>query len=718
MTAQTQSETQSHAQAQSQSHAQAQADTTALLAPWTGPYGGLPPLDQVTPAALEAAMREALVMTRAELQLIADNRAPATFANTAEALEDCGRALRRVMCLYSVHAASLSVGGGESDMPAVVQRIAPLLPALDDEIAHNEALFSRLNAVWDKRHQAALTAEQQRLVEVLRQRMQRRGAGLPPAAKARLAQINARLATLSSTYNQNLIHEAGVQAVFIDDAAGLDGLPEALRQAAAAAAAEKGRPGIWAIPNARGAVWPFLTLATRRDLREQVWRMWTQRGDNAGPHDNKPIAAEILQLRGELAKLLGHPSFAHFALAERMARTPQAALALLEGTWQRVKAAAQAQIADYQAIANQEKGPGGQGFDLAPWDRQFYAEKLRRERFGLDGDAVKAHLPLDAVMQAMFWAAGRVHGLTFQEIHDAPLIHPSVRVFEVSRGSEVMGVIYFDLFNRPGKMHGSYQTQYREAEHFRGRVLPLSGVYSTFPAPPDKQPALLPWEYANVFFHEFGHALHMLHCTAAYASLGSQHVAWDFVELPALFNERWLRDPVLLARFARHHQSGAPMPPELMSRIEQGLKYDRIFSLNPDYLLPAIVDMRLHLLADGSGRPIDPVQLENDTTAELGLPAAWDLVMRVTHNVHVFVGGAYAAGLYSYLWADVMAADAVARFENSPDGIYDAATAKSWIESVLSVGHRVPAHAAFVQFTGHEPDPRPLHCRFGLAPAH
>jgi peptidyl-dipeptidase Dcp len=690
------------------------SEAAALLEPWRGPYGGLPPLHGVTPAALEEAMHAALAIKRAEVRAISACTAPPTFENTVEALEDCGRTLARVLCLYRVYSNSLSLG----EMPAVAQRIAPLLPALDDEIAHDDRLFARVQSVWQQRWQTGLAPEPQRLTQVWLTRMQRRGAGLSVDDKARLAQINARLSALSSRYNQNLMQEAAEQAVLIDDEAGLDGLPDVLRQAAAAAAVERGRPGAWAIPNVRGAVWPFLTLATRRDLREQVWRMWTNRGDNAGPYDNKPVAAEILLLRGELARLMGAPSFAHFALADRMARTPETALALLERTWKRVKVAALAQIADYQAMADKDAPSGAAGVRLAPWDRQFYAEKLRRERFGLDGDAVKAHLPLDAVLKAMFWAAGRVHGLDFKPLDDAPLIHPSVRVYEVSRKQEVIGVIYFDLFNRPGKAHGSYQMQYREAEHFRGRVLPISAVYSTFPAPPDMdkgQPVLLPWEYANVFFHEFGHALHMLHCTSAYASLGSQHVAWDFVELPALFNERWLRDRELLERFARHHVTGAPMPPELIDRIEQGLTYDRIFSLNPDFLLPALVDLRLHLLADGSGTPIDPVQVENDTLAELGMPEGWDLIMRVTHNFHVFIG-AYAAGLYAYLWSDVMAADAVQTFEQSPGGLYDMATAKAWIEHVLSVGHRVPADEAFRRFTGHDPDPAPLHRRFGLQP--
>ena len=685
-----------------------QSDVATLLAPWNGPYGGLPSFTGISSAAIEDAMLAAIELKRVEVQTIASVSEPPTFQNTAEAFENCGRALQRVKCVFHVYANSLSLG----DMPAVAQRLVAHIAALDDEIAHNENLYSRLHAVWDSRHQSGLSAEQQRLVEVLLTSMQRRGSGLAPAAKARLAEINARLAALSSHYNQNLIQEAGSQVVFIEDETGLQGLPADLRQAAASVATEKGRPGIWAIPNARGAVWPFLKLSTRRDLREQVWRMWTNRGDNAGPLDNKPIANEILQLRGKLARLLGFTSYAHFAMADRMAGNPDTALDLLKRTWQSVKARALSQVADYQAIADRESA----GIRLAPWDRQFYAEKLRRERFNLDSDEVKAHLPLDGVLHAMFWAARRVHGLEFKQISDAPVIHPTVRVYEVSRHAtaEVVGVIYFDLFNRPGKAHGSYQMQFREAENFQGRVLPISCVFSTFPQPPEGQPVLLPWEYANVFFHEFGHALHMLHCKAAYRSLGSEHVAWDFVELPALINERWLRDPELLARFARHHLTNEPMSPALIDRIEEAFQYERIFSLNPDFLLPAIVDLRLHLLADGTGNPIDVVQVENEIIAEFGMPDAWDLVMRVTHNFHIFIG-AYAAGLYSYLWSDVMAADAVQTFEKSPGGIYDAQTSKAWIDKILSVGHSVPANEAFRDFAGHDPEPWPLHRRFGLA---
>ena len=409
-------------------------EARALLAPWAGPFGGLPPMDRVTPAALEEAVHAAIAQKRAAVRAIADHPAPPDFENTVAALEDSGRALARVVCLYSVHRHTASLG----EMPAVAERLAPLLSALDDEIAHDDALFARLQAVWEHRAAAGLGAEQRRLVEVLHQRMRRRGAGLPAAAKGRLAEINARLAALSARYHQNLIAEAAAQAVFFDDAACLDDLPEPLRQVAAAAASERGRPGQWAIPNVRGAVWPFLTHATRRDLRQRVWRMWTDRGDHRGEHDNRPIAAEMLLLRGKLARLLGFPSYAHFALADRMAGAPGVAMALLRRTWASVKTMARAQVADYQAIADRQADEGGPRITLAPWDRLYYAEQLRRERFGLDGEAVRAHLPLEQVLQAIFWAAGRVHGLRFEPVDGAPLIHPTVRVYEARRDGETL----------------------------------------------------------------------------------------------------------------------------------------------------------------------------------------------------------------------------------------------------------------------------------------
>ncbi len=678
-------------------------EVEALLAPWPGPYGGLPPFDVATPAAIERAFGIALGRKRAEVRAIADNPAPPTFENTVEALEDSGRELRRVSVVYQVFASTM----GTPEMQEAEKNVAPLLPVLEDEVAHDDALFARIESVWQGREAAGLTKEQARLTELLRDRLKRRGAGLGPEAKKRLGEINARVAALQARFNQNLVTDQDGQAVFVEDEGGLEGLGEEQRLAAAQAATERGRPGSWAIPNKRPAVWPFLTKSTRRDLREKVWRMWTMRGDNPGESDNKPVIAEILKLRGEKARLLGFPSFAHFATADRMARTPEAALGLMTKTWEAVIGPTRALVADLQAIADAE----GAGIRLAPWDRLFYSAKLRKSRFDLDADAVRQHLELESVLAAIFWAAGRVHGLSFRQLPDAPVCHPSIRVFELSRAGEPIGLLWLDVLGRPGKMHGSWQAEYRPAESFRGRVLPISSVNSGLPAPRDGEPVLLPWEYANVLFHEFGHALHMLLSEARYPSLGSVAVPWDFVELPSFLNERWLLDHELLARFARLRGTGEPMPEALVESIERALRFDRVLTLNLDFLGGAIVDMRMHLLADG--RDVDAVRLEVETLAELGMPEAWDLIMRVPHCWHS-ISDAYPAGLYSYLWSDVMTADVAEAFLSSPGGLYDTETADRWRRTILSVGTSVPAEEAFRDFMGRDPDPGALMRRFGL----
>lgn len=384
-------------------------------------------------------------------------------------------------------------------------------------------------------------------------------------------------------------------------------------------------------------------------------------------------------------------------------------MALLQDVWGRVIGPTRKLVADLQQIATAE----GADFQLAPWDRLYYSEKLRRARFGLDSEAVKPYLQLDSVVQAMFWAAGRVHGLTYKEIPGAPVHHPDVRAYEVSRAGEPVAVLYLDLYARPGKSRGSWATEYRTAESFRGKVLPVVAFNSNAERPADGSPPLLAWEVANVFFHEFGHTLHTLSATTRYPSLGSLSVPWDFVEVPSLLNERWLYDRELLQRFARHYRTNAPIPLELVEKIERAAKFDRIFSLNLDYLAPAIVDMKLHLLADG--RDIDAVALENQVLAELGMPSAWDEIMRVPHNAHAF-SFQYAAGVYTYLWSDVIAADIAAAFEQSPGGLYDAATAERWRRTLLSAGNSVPIEQAFRDFRGRDPDPDALLRRFGLEP--
>ena len=674
-----------------------------LLSPWSGPCGGLPPFDRATPAALETAYEMAARRKREEVRAIAANPEPPSFENTIAALEGCGRELERLQCLYLVFSQTMST----DEMRRVERRLAPLLPALEDENAHDDELFARIEAVHSAASEAGLSLEQQRLVQLIRDRLLRRGAGLAANDKARLEEIHRRIAELQSRFNQNLIAEQDEQAIFLGFEAELDGLSEAQQSAMAATAEARNRPGEWAIANTYMAVRTVLQSAKSRELREKAWRMFAERGGHEGERDNRGLIAEMTKLRGEKARLLGYPTFAHFATANRMARTPDAALTMMLDVWKPVLEATRRQIKELQALADSE----GAEFELKPWDRLYYAEKHRRSLFGLNAEEVRQYLSLDAVVEAMFWQAGRLYGLQFERLVDAPVCHPDITVFKVMQKDEPIGVLWLDLFQRPGKTRGSWQLQYRPAESFQGRVLPLSSINSGVPKPPDGEPALLPWEYANVFFHEFGHALHMLCCEAQYPSTGSLAVEWDFIELPSMLNERWLLDRELLERFARHHETGEPMPTELMDGIEAGIRFDRTMSTTVDLLAPSIADMRLYLEADGS--EVDPVEVEAEVLRDLEMPVASDMTLRMPHAMHTF-SDAYAAGVYSYLWADVMAADVAEAFLETPGGLWDRDVAERYANTILRVGASVSADQAFRDFRGRDPDPGALLRRFGL----
>jgi len=681
-------------------------ETYATLATqWPGEYGGLPPLDRATPATVEAAYKRAIRERRAEIQAIAENPEPPDFENTILALESSGLALRRIDAILRVFTSTLS----DEEYRAVAARLAPLGPELDDEMAHNSKLYQRVAAVHAGLPDAAPTAEARRLVEVVYDNLRAMGAELNSADKIRLSAINGKLAELSTKFGQNATADENSLVVFIDREAGVSGMNEAEIAAAKAAAEARGKPEAWAIPIARPTVWPFLTKADDRSLREQVWRQWSTRGGNPGEHDNRPVMTEILKLRGEKAKLLGFDNFAEYQTSTRMIGTPQKAMQLMNSTWQALLPVTVRDMAELLAIAN----AGGADFELQPWDRLYYAEKLRQQKFNLDLDAVKPYLTLDNVVNAMFWAAGESFGFSFRELKDVPVISPDIRVFEVSRNDELLGLLWLDLFQRAGKGPASWASQYRSGENYRGKVLPLVALHSAVTPPAgENEPVLVPWERANVIFHEFGHTLHTLANGSAYPSLGTLNLPWDFIEVPSLLNERWLLNRTTLKKFARHHQTGEPMPDELIDRIEQVANYDRVFSANLSYLGTAIVDMQLHLLADG--REIDIMAEEQRILHELQLPPAVDLVLYAPHAFHTFGSPAYAGGVYTYLWSDVIAADIAEEFLASPGGLFDANTSEKYFSTILQRANTVPAAEAFREFRGRDPDPMALLRRFGL----
>jgi len=670
----------------------AHADTLAspMLAPWTGPHNGAPPFDKVKVEDFKPALMAAMAQQRAEVVAIAANPAPPSFANTIAALEDSGRPLNRVGALFGVWTSTLN----DKPMQAVEQEMAPILAAFEDEVIQNAALFTRIQAVYDTRETAGLDPEQQRLTEVTWRRFSRRGAALSATDKTRMAAINQRLATLSTTFSQNeLADEEGYQLTLTDEA-DLAGLPAALVDGAAAAAKAKGLTGQWVISNTRSSMQPFLTYSTRRALREKGWRLWTLRGDNGGAHDNNAIITEILALRAEKAKLLGFPTFAHWITDDQMSKTPDAAMALMMKVWAPAKARVAQEVADMQALADVE-APGTR---IEPWDYRYYAEKVRKAKYDLDESQVKPYLQLEKLREGMFWAAGQLYGFEFVQVHDLPVAQSDVRVFEVRRAGRQIGLWYFDPYARAGKSSGAWMSEYRAQERFAGETTPIVSNNANFVKAAPGEPILVSWDDASTMFHEFGHALHGLNSNVSYPSLAGTSVARDFVEFPSQLNERWLPTREVLTRFALHYKTGEPMPDALVAKIKTAHTFNQGFS-TVEYLASAIVDMKAHL---AGSTPIEPRAFEAATLAEIGMPREIVMRHRMPHFGHIFAGEGYAAGYYDYIWADTLTADAAEAFAQAPGGFYDKPTAKRLHDDIMSVGDTIDAGEAFRRFRGRD----------------
>jgi len=676
-----------------------------LAVDWPGQFGGLPPYDRITPAALDSAYRRAVDLKRAEVRAIAANPAAPTFDNTVAALDASGTSLLRVERLLHEYAGTAS----NEDIRAVTAHVLPLGAALDDEIAFDGTLFARVRAVHGGLPGSAPTAEDRRLVQVVHGDMLRRGAGLDAESRATLKAINARLAKLTSEFGQNLAREEESLVVYVTDAAELRGLPADRIEAAKAAATTRGKPDQWAIPMQRPAVWPVLTRADSRALRESVFRLWESRGNNRGQFDNTPIMGEILRLRGEKARLLGFATYADYAASSRMAGTPDKPERMLLRAWDALLPKTREHLAELQALVRAE----GNDFELQPWDRLYYAERYRQQKFGFDAESVRPYLSLQNVMDGMTWAAERVYGLSLRELRGVPTLAPEIRVYEVLRGSRTAGVLYVDLFQRKGKGPASWATELRPAERGPAEVLPIAALHSNVVPPADDSVPLLEWERANVIFHEFGHAMHVIANGARYRALGSMKVPFDFIETPSLLQERWLLDRTMLKRFMRHYRTGEPMPDELIAKIERTQRQDRVFSMNLDYLATAIVDLRMHRLADG--REVSAVAVEQATLAELGMPAAVTPLLRVSSAPHPFTE-LYGAAVYTYFWSDALAADIVEKFLTAPGALYDPEVSALYRRTILEGGNTRPIEEAFREFRGRDPDPDALFRRFGIDP--
>jgi peptidyl-dipeptidase Dcp len=680
--------------------------TNPLLAPWSGPHGGVPAFDKVKVADFEPAIATAMDLQRKEIARIAESSAPPTFENTIAAMEDMGRPLRRVMTIYGVWSGTMN----GPEFQKVEQVIAPKLAAFDDEITQNEKLFARIEAVESAPEKSKLTPEQQRLVWRQYTTFVRSGAKLDAAKKKRLSEINQRLASLYTTFSQNVLADEESYTLILDKEADLAGLPDSVKNGASAAADAHNAKGKWAITNTRSSVEPFLTYSTRDDLREKVWKSYVSRGDNSDSHDNKKGIAEILKLRAERAKLLGYATHAHWRLEDAMAKTPERAMKLMEEVWPAAVARVREEVADMQAIATKT----GLKRKIAPWDYRFYAEKVRKAKYDLDENEVKPYLQLEKLREGMFWVAGELFNFSFTQLEGLPVCQPDVRVFEVKdkTSGKHVGLWYFDPYARPGKRSGAWMNAYREQERFKGEVTTIVSNNSNFVKGKPGEPVLISWTDARTLFHEFGHALHGLSSNVTYPTLAGTSVARDYVEFPSQLLEHWLSTPQVLDKFALHHKTGAPLPKNLALKIEKAATFNQGFT-TVEYLSSALVDMKLHLAGD---KPIDADAFEKDTLKSLGMPPEIVMRHRTPHFSHVFASDGYSAGYYSYLWSDTLTADAYNAFVEGK-GPYDAAVAERLRKHVFSVGDTVDPADGYRAFRGRDAGTEALMKKRGFAKA-
>jgi len=662
-----------------------------LLAPWPGQWGGAPPFGSFAKADFKPALQAGMAASMGEVERIAADPSAPTFDNTIVPLERSGRSLDRVTAVYGVYTSTLN----DDEMQAIQREMAPKLAAFRDQIIQNSRLFGRIAAIYAARDNLPLTAEQHRLLWRNYTTFTHAGAKLDDEGKRQLSEYNQKLARLYTAFSQNVLAEEGTQMVLLEREEELAGLPLSVRDAAAAAASSRGKPGQWAILNTRSSVDPFLTYSSRRDLREKVWRMFVSRGDNGDEHDNNKIISETLQLRAKRAKLLGYPTHAHWRLEDAMAKTPERAMELMEAVWRPAVARVREEVADMQAIANKEKAR----IRIAPWDYHYYSEKVRKAKYDLDQNDVKPYLQLEKLREGMFWVAGELFGFRFEQITDGsvPVYHPDVRVWEVtdSTGKHV-GLWYFDPYARPGKNSGAWANAYRRQSRLDGEVPTIVSNNANFVKGKPGETILISWDDAHGLFHEFGHALHGLNSNITYATLS--FVARDYVEFPSQLLEQWLSTPEVLKRFALHYQTGKPMPAALARKIERTQTFKQGFA-TVEYLASALVDMKLHLAGE---TPIEPRQFERDTLAALGMPSELVMRHRTPHFLHVFASDGYSAGYYSYLWSDTLSADAWEAFLEA-GGPYDKAVAARLRDHVFSVGNTVDPAEGYRAFRGRDP---------------
>jgi peptidyl-dipeptidase Dcp len=678
-----------------------QAQINPLLQPWQTPFE-TPPFAQIKPEHFLPAFEQAFADHAAEIAAITHDPATPDFANTVTALERSGKLLSKVAAVFY----DLVSAHSNPELLEIDKEVSLRMARHWNPIMMNAVLFGRIAALRDQRARLGLTPEQTRLLERTYTRFHRSGAGLDEVAKKRMAEINERLAHLGTSFSHHLLGDE--QDWFMElGESDRDGLSDSFVASAKAAADERGMPGKAIMTLSRSFVEPFLKSSTRRDLREKVFKAFTARGDNANDNDNNATIVEILKLREESAKLLGFATFAAYRLEDSMAKTPEAVRGLLERVWKPARARALADRDALQALVAEEGG----NFALAPWDWRYYAEKLRQIRANFDDAAIKPYLSLDHMIDAAFDCATRLFGLSFVERKDIPVWHPDVRVWEVKDAAgRHKALFYGDYFARPSKRSGAWMTSLRDQQKLDGDVAPLIINVCNFSRGADGQPSLLSPDDARTLFHEFGHGLHGMLSDVVYPSLSGTSVFTDFVELPSQLYEHWQEQPQVLRQFAKHYQTGEPLPDDLLKRFIAARKFNQGFA-TVEFVSSALIDLEFHTQPAAASR--DVRAFERKELEKIGMPAEISLRHRPQQFGHIFSGDHYASGYYSYMWSEVMDADAFGAFEEAGN-IFDPAVAKRLHDDIYASGGSRDPEDAYVAFRGREPEPDALLRRRGL----
>ncbi len=681
---------QSPSDSMDQATSQAIASENPLIAPWTGPYSGVPAFDAMDLKYIEPALRAGMAIHLDEIEVIATNPSPPTFENTIVAMERSGRDLERVFSYWGIWSANLST----PEFREIQAEMVPVLSDYSSKITQNAGLFERIKTVYEADN-SRRPADEQRLIWLTYNSFAKNGATLTGAKKERYAEINRRLAELQTKFANNVLHDEESYVLYISKEQ-LGGLSDSFIVASAAAATERGREGEYAITNTRSSMDPFLTFSTERDLREQVWRTYYARGDNRDEYDNNAVIAEILQLRDERVKLLGFDNYAQWQLQDRMAKTPERALELMEAVWPAAIGRVSEEVADMQEVAD----AAGAGITIEPWDYRFYAEKVRLAKYDLDSNEVKQYLQLDKLREAMFMVAGRLFNFRFEPVPEGsvPVFQEDVRVWEVTDqdSGKHIGLWYLDPYARAGKRSGAWATMYRGRETFDGERTVLASNNSNFIEPAPGEPVLVSWDDAVTFFHEFGHALHFLVADIRYPTLNGG--VRDYTEFQSQLLERWLSTDEVIQGFLVHVDSGEPIPPELLTKIQNAATFNQGFATT-EYLASALMDMRYHM-TDPTG--IDPIEFEKAELARLGMPKAIVMRHRSPQFNHIFSSEGYAVGYYGYMWADVLTSDAAEAFEEAPGGYYDEGMAAKLVEHLFAPRNAIDPDDAYRAFRGRD----------------